>query len=456
MSSNSPANPTIVSHKRQLVSWLETACRPANRQLIGAEWEKLLLDAESLSPVRYDGENGIAVLLDELLAFHWLPQYEDGQLIALHRGASAITLEPGGQLELASAPYDNVHDIADEMAHHLDELGSVCRVLGIKALGMGFHPKAQREDMQLMPKSRYQIMRGYMAKGGTLGLDMMLRTAGVQASFDFTSEADMTAKFRIGLALQPLVGALFACSPFRDGHLSGDLSFRNRVWQHTDPDRCGNLEFVFADGFGFEQYADWALSMPMYFVRRGSQHIDAKGGSFLDFMAGRLAALPGELPTLSDWNDHLTTVFPHVRLKRTLEMRGADSGDFRMMQALPALWTGLLYDSVALDETHQLINSWGVGARYTMVAEAPRLGMDGILAERSVRDWLKDIVAIAERGLMRRNRLSQLGEPEAIYLHPLHQLLDAGLSQAEELQRRFVDEWGGDITPAINTMWLTP
>ncbi len=446
MSTDSPPNTTRVTHKRQLISWLETGAKAPSKQLVGVEWEKFLIHRNSFAPAAYGGEQGISVFLDEMIAFGWQPLTENDKIIGLHRGASAISLEPGGQLELASAPHASVHDVAEEMGYHLDEVNSVCRVLGLMPIGIGFQPKAHRDEMDLMPKGRYALMSTYMPKVGSLGLDMMLRAAGIQASYDFSSEADMAAKFRVALALQPLVGALYASSPFRDGHLSGDLSFRNRVWQHTDPDRCGTLEFVFDESFGFESYVDWALSVPMYFIRRGSQYIDARGASFTDFMNGRIKGLEGELPTMSDWNDHLTTVFPQVRLKRTLEMRGADSGGFSMMLALPALWTGLLYDSTSLSDATTLYQDWDAGARLRMYNDGPRLGLETPLAGRTVCDILLDIVDIAEQGLIRRAQENLNGESEAIYLKPLHQILRSGLSQAEEMRRRFLDDWNGDVS----------
>lgn len=436
---------TPVTHKRQLVSWLETGAKSPDRWRIGTEHEKFLFDRDTLKPLTYEGECGIAVLLDELQAFKWLPVFEGDNVIGLKRGDEAISLEPGGQFELSGAPLASLHDTAMEFHHHLDEISSIGRILDFAALGTGFQPKWTRDDTPWMPKGRYKIMREYMPKVGSLGLDMMKRSCTVQVNLDFADERDMVQKMRVSLALQPIVGALFASSPFKEGKPTGDLSYRNRIWQDTDNARSGPLEFAF-QSFGFEQYVDWALKVPMYFVYRDGKYIDVSGSSFTDFMNGRLEALPGEVATMADWADHLTTLFPVVRLKRYIEMRGADMGSPEMTLALPALWTGLLYDSVALDEAEQLILEWSASDRAFMHQNSPRLGIrDEIRPGRTLRQVAAEIVKISARGLKRRNIQGFSGADESIYLQPLHNILDYGITHAEDLLRRYYDEWDRNI-----------
>ena len=316
-----------------------------------------------------------------MLRFGWDPVMEAGNVIALENDARcSITLEPGGQFELSGAPLETIHQTCDEVHEHLRQVREVCDELGLGMLGLGFDPKSRREDVGWMPKGRYRIMRDYMPKKGKLGLDMMLRTCTVQANLDYQSEADMVKKFRVGLALQPVSVALFANSPFTEGKPNGFQSYRSFIWTDTDPDRCGTLPFVFEDGFGFERYVDYMLDVPMYFVYRDGNYIDASGQSFRDFMAGKLPAYPGQLPTMADWVDHLTTAFPEVRLKSFLEMRGADGGPWRRLCALPALWVGLLYDQTALDAAHDLVADWTEAERETMRAEVPQMGLDAASA----------------------------------------------------------------------------
>jgi len=445
MSVPSAVASTPVTHKRQLVSWLETGGKSPDRWRIGTEHEKFLFDRATLRPLPYDGENGIAALLNELQAFKWQPILEGQTVIGLKRGDAAISLEPGGQFELSGAPLVSLHDAAMEFHHHLDEVSSVGRVLGFGALGMGFNPKWTRDDVPWMPKGRYKIMREYMPKVGTLGLDMMKRSCTVQVNLDFADEADMVRKMRVSLALQPLVGALFATSPFKEGVPTGDLSYRNRIWQDTDNQRSGPLDWAF-ESFGFEQYTDWALQVPMYFVYRNGQYIDVSGASFVDFLNGQLPQLPGEVATMADWADHLTTLFPMVRLKRYIEMRGADMGSPEMTMALPAIWTGLLYDSLALDEAEQLVREWTAAERAYMYQHSPRLGIrDELRPGRTLRAIAADVLKIAAGGLRRRNLTGFSGADESIYLQPLHNILDYGITHAEDLLRRYHDEWGRDI-----------
>ncbi len=359
MSAPPQAQGEPITDERQLVAYLEAGSKPKSDWRIGTEHEKFGYTHDDLRPLPYDGERSVRALLESLAArFGWQPILEAGRPIALQRGRANITLEPGGQFELSGAPVKTLHETCCEVHEHLDQVRTVAAPLGIGMLGLGFQPKWKREDIPWMPKGRYRIMRAYMPKKGSLGLDMMLRTCTIQVNLDFDSEADMVKKFRVGLALQPVATALFANSPFTEGRPNGFLSYRSHIWTDTDPDRSGILPFVFEAGMGFERYVRHALDVPMYFVYRDGKYIDASGQSFRDFLAGRLPALPGEVPTLTDWNDHLTTLFPEVRLKRFLEMRGADGGPWRNLCALPALWVGVLYHDEPLDAAYEWIRDW--------------------------------------------------------------------------------------------------
>jgi len=327
----------IITGKDQLVAFHAAGARAKDDWRIGTEHEKFVFRLDDLSPPPFDGPQGIEALLKGMTRFGWQPVEENGRVIALLRDGASVTLEPAGQFELSGAQLENIHQTCKETNQHLAEVKQVGDELGIGFLGMGFQPKWARADMPWMPKGRYKIMREYMPKVGTLGLDMMTRTCTVQTNLDFSDEADMVKKFRVSLALQPVATALFADSPFTEGKPNGYLSYRSHIWTDTDPDRTGMLDFVFEDGFGFERYVDYLLDVPMYFAYRDKRYIDCAGLSFRDFLAGKLAPLPGELPTLADWSDHMTTAFPEVRLKKYLEMRGADGGPWRRLCALPAL-----------------------------------------------------------------------------------------------------------------------
>ncbi|MFW5926881.1 MAG: glutamate--cysteine ligase, partial [Wenzhouxiangella sp.] len=393
----------IVTDKRVLAAWLESGCRPKSKWRIGTEHEKFGFCTETFKPLPYQGPRSIRTMLEGMAeSFGWEPVVEEGLPIALQKDGCSITLEPGGQLELSGEQLDNLHQTCDEVNTHLAEVRAVAEPLGIGFLGMGFHPTATRDEIEWMPKARYVIMRNYMPKVGSLGHDMMKRTCTVQVNLDFSSEADMVAKFRASLALQPIATALFANSPFVEGRPSGYLSYRSQVWTDTDPDRTGMLPWVFDPDMGFERYTDYMLDVPMYFVRREGRYIDAAGQSFRDFLAGKLPALPGEYPTLADWEDHLTTAFPEVRLKRFLEMRGADGGPWRRLCALPAFWVGLLYDSDNLDACLQMSKNWSLEARQKLREDVARIGMRAEIDGVSVRDLARDLLGLAHDGLARR------------------------------------------------------
>lgn len=450
-----PESP-VVGSREELVAYLEAGSKPKSEWRIGTEHEKFGFYRRSKAPVPYDGERGIRVLLETLHErFGWDPVVENGNVIALSRRdcpkGGTISLEPGGQLELSGAPLETLHETSEELRQHLIEVSEVGGELGMGFLGLGFSPKWTLAETPLMPKERYRIMMRYMPTRGRRGLDMMFRTATVQVNMDYGDEADMVAKMRVGLALQPVATALFANSPFTDGRPNGFQSYRAEVWRDTDPDRTGLLPFVFESGMGFERYADYALDVPMYFVYRGERYIDVAGASFRDFLAGKLAALPGERPTLDDWADHLTTLFPDVRMKRFLEMRGADAGPFAQILALPALWAGLLYDGDSLAEAAALIADWSVEEMRALRDAVPRLGLKAPFRDGTVGDVARIVVGLAEAGLKRRARLNRKGEDETKALLPLLETLEEGRSPADRLLAAYHGPWRGDIDRVFET-----
>ena len=434
-----------------LAQHLAEGCKPDGPFLIGAEHEKFVFRTATHAPVPYEPD-GILALLEGLKQFGWQGIYEGETLIALQRGKASVSLEPAGQFELSGAALESIHEICAETRRHLEEIKAVADPLGIGFLGLGFTPTWRREDCPIMPKQRYGIMRAYMPKVGGKGLDMMLRTCTVQANLDFASEADMIKKFRVSLALQPIATALFANSPFVEGKPSGLLSSRANVWTDTDPDRTGMLDFVFQEGFGFETYARYALDVPMYFVKRGERYIDTAGRSFRAFMQGELPELPGERPAMGDWADHLTTIFPEVRLKQYLEMRGADSGPANRICALPALWAGLLYDSVALDAAWSLCKDWTVEQRAQLRLDAARTGLKGDIGLRTVQGVARDMVAIAKSGLRRRAKLNANGVDETGFLTELEEIADSGITPAERLLDLYNGPWQGDAGRAFDDL----
>jgi len=438
-----------ITDKRQLVEFHASGNKPREQWSIGTEHEKFGFRLDDLRPLTYDGERGIEAMLRGMTRFGWQPIEEHGKVIALLRDGASVTLEPAGQFELSGAMLENIHDTCCETSCHLKEVKTVAEELGVGFLGMGFQPKWRRDEMPWMPKGRYQIMKNYMPKVGNLGLDMMTRTCTVQVNLDFASEADMVKKFRVSLALQPIATALFADSPFTEGKPNGYLSYRSHIWTDTDPDRTGMLDFVFEDGFGFERYVDYLLDVPMYFSNRGGEYIDCAGLSFRDFLAGKLPALPGELPTLKDWADHMTTAFPEVRLKKYLEMRGADGGPWNRLCALPAFWTGLLYDDEALDAAWDLVKDFTLEERNALRDGVPKLALKVPFRNGSLRDLALEALKISGQGLARRNRLNSTGASEAVFLEPLIEFAMANETPAERKLKLFHGAWGGSVDPVF-------
>ncbi len=439
-----------IANREELVAYMAAGGKPPADWRIGTEHEKFGFHTADLSPVPYGGHSGIAALLGEMSTrFGWEPVLEGEHIIALNDPSCAlggsITLEPGGQFELSGAPLRDLHETCHEVNTHLHQVREAGEALGIGMLGLGFSPKWRRDQIPIMPKGRYAIMAGYMPKVGTLGLDMMLRSCTVQVNLDFSDEADMVKKLRVSLALQPIATALFANSPFTEGKPNGFLSFRSEIWRDTDQARTGMLPFAFEPGMGFERYVDYALDVPMYFVYRDGRYVDCAGASFRDFMAGKLAQLPGERPTIPDWADHLTTLFPEVRLKRFLEMRGADGGPWRRLCALPALWTGLFYDAASLDAAWELVKDWTEEERQALRDAVPRQGLNAPFRDGTMLPIARDVVQIAQQGLANRRRLNQSGDDETGFLDSLEDIVASKITPAELLLRRYEQEWEGDI-----------
>ena len=440
MSNPGEADLTPITSRRQLAEWFATGSKPRAQWRIGTEHEKFGFRRDDLTPPPYE-PRGIRAMLEGIAAKGWEPILDGGKPIGLKRGDASVSLEPGGQFELSGAPMADLHEAYVELAAHLREVHEVAGPLGLGFAPLGFHPLARRDDMPWMPKGRYAIMRNYMPRVGGMGLDMMVRTCTVQVNLDFGDEADMAEKLRIGLALQPLATALFANSPFKEGKPSGYLSLRGRVWTDTDPDRTGIPAVPFEQGFGFERFADFVLDVPMYFIMREGRWIDAAGISFRAFLEGRAGnALEGQRPTMGDWADHVTTVFTDVRLKRFLEMRGADAGSVSMLMAQPAFWAGLLYDDAAQKAASALIRGWSVEEMRALRMEVPRRALKATIRGRKLQDIARDALAIARDGLKAR------GLGEEVYLSPLEEIATSGLTQAERWLARNERGWGGDVS----------
>ncbi len=439
----------IIESRDQLIAPMQAGEKPKADWRIGTEHEKLVYKIADFAAPSYDEKCGIRDMLMAMTQFGWEPVKEGGNVIALKGADGAVSLEPAGQLELSGAPLENLHQTCNETGRHLEQVKAIGEKCGVGFLGLGMWPDKTREELPVMPKGRYGIMMNHMPKVGDLGLDMMLRTCTIQVNLDYSSEADMAKKFRTGLALQPLATALFANSPFTEGKPNGFLSYRSHIWSDTDPQRTGMLPFVFDEGFGYERWTDYMLDVPMYFVFRDGKYIDAAGQSFRDFMQGKLPALPGEFPRESDWWDHLSTAFPEVRLKSFLEMRGADGGPWNRICALPAFWTGLLYDQGALDAAWDRVKHWSVEEREALRNAAPAQALDAPLPRGgTMRDLGRDILAIAREGLKSRGRLNTSGDNETGFLEPLDEIVASGKVPAQRLLDQYNGEWAGDITRA--------
>lgn len=443
----SNSNAAVIEDRAQLVEYFARGEKPKDRWRIGTEHEKFVYSTADHHAPSYDEPGGIRDLLMALTEFDWKPVEERGKVIALAGPDGTVSLEPAGQFELSGAPLDNLHETCAEAGRHLKQVKAVGDRLGIGFLGLGMWHDKTRAELPIMPKGRYKIMLSHMPRVGNLGLDMMLRTCTIQVNLDYASEADMAKKFRVGLALQPLATALFANSPFTEGKPNGFLSFRSHIWSDTDPARTGMLPFVFEQGFGYERYTDYALDVPMYFVYRDGEYIDAAGQSFRDFLKGELPAYPGHKPTIDDWADHLSTAFPEVRMKQFLEMRGADGGRWGRICALPAFWVGLLYDDAALDAAWELVKDWSMEEREALRSAVPKLALDAPLpGGGTLRDIAGEVLDIAAAGLNARARINASGDNESGFLDPLREIVRTGKVPAQVLLDRFNGDWGGYIT----------
>ena len=438
-----------IEHHDQLAQYLADGCKPKEDWRIGTEHEKFGYCKDMLKPLPYEGARSIRAMLEALRdRHHWAEVRENGMLIGLVKDGANISLEPGGQLELSGAPLETIHQTCDEVNTHLREVKEIADEIGVGFIGLGAAPIWMHDDMPLMPKGRYTLMNDYMQSVGTTGTTMMRRTCTVQVNLDFSSEPDMVQKMRVAIALQPVATALFANSPFFEGKVNGHKSWRSRVWRHMDPARTGMLPFVFDEGFGFEAYVQYALDVPMYFVYRDGKYINALGQSFRDFLAGKLPALPGEIPTLSDWADHLTTAFPEARLKKFIEMRGADGGPWRRLCALPALFVGLMYDQTALDAAWDLAKGWDTETREALRVGASVDGLQAQVGNIRMLDLAKDVLDIARGGLKARARpgLGGMVQDERHFLHALEDSVETGNTPADELLDKYNGEWNGDLT----------
>ena len=439
----------VIEHRDQLAEYLSSGCKPKEDWRIGTEHEKFGYCKDSLKALPFEGKRSIVAVLEGLRDRHaWNEVREGEHLIGLEKDGANVSLEPGGALELSGAPLETIHETCDEVNVHLREVKDIADEIGVGFIGLGAAPIWQHDDVPLMPKGRYKLMDAYMGEVGTMGRSMMRRTCTVQVNLDFASEADMVQKLRVALALQPVATALFANSPFFEGKPNGHKSWRSRIWRDLDPARTGMLPWVFEEGMGFEKWVDYALDVPMYFVYRDGKYIDALGMSFRDFMVGKLPALPGEIATLSDWADHLTTAFPEARIKKYMEMRGADGGPWRRLCALPAFWVGMMYDQSALDAAWDLVKGWSAEQREALRVAASVDGLQAKVDGISMHELAREVVGISEAGLKARARSGAGGmvPDETHFLNALKDSLETGKTPADELLEQYHGEWDGDLT----------
>ena len=437
-----------IERYEQMAEYLASGCKPKEDWRIGTEHEKFGFCKDSLLPLPYEGERSIHAVLSALRDRHdWQELREGDKLIGLTKDGANISLEPGGALELSGAPLETIHETCDEVNVHLKEVKDIADEIGVGFIGLGAAPTWMHEQMPLMPKGRYKLMDAYMGKVGTMGRTMMRRTSTVQVNLDYSSEADMIQKLRVGIALQPVAVALFANSPFFEGQLNGHKSWRSRVWRDTDNARAGMIPFVFDDDFGFERWVEYALDVPMYFVYRDGKYIDALGQSFRDFLDGKLPALPGEKPTLSDWADHLTTAFPEARIKKYIEMRGADGGPWRRLCALPAFWVGLCYEQDSLDVAWDLVKDWDAEAREALRVAASVDGLHAKVGNIDMHELSKSVLDIAHAGLAKRARPGAGGmiPDETHFLNALMESIETKKTPADELMDHYNGAWASDL-----------
>jgi glutamate--cysteine ligase len=427
-----------VQRVEELVEWFRARERPRAEWKVGLEHEKLLLRAGTLDPVPYDGPGGVGAILRAFERFGYTPFVEDGHVIAAQKSGLTVSIEPGGQIELSGRPFPDVHAVAAELDRHLEKCGVIANELGVEFLAAGYRPWGRAATVPWMPKKRYDVMRPFLSARGRLAEDMMAMTASTQASFDFASERDMAEKLRLAFAIQPAITALFANSPIVDGRESGWLSYRVPVWEETDPARCGVPAFPFAEGFvedAYRAYVEWALDVPMVFLRREGRYVETGGSTFRSFLA---EGLGGERPRISDWEDHLSTVFTEVRVKGVVEVRGADAGGPEMIRALLAFWKGIFYDRDSRAWAWDAVKRWSLEGRRALTRAA---GRDGLRAPtpdgRTLATLAGELVEAARLGLCRQHCCGDRGEDEQIWLAPLDERVASGRTPADEALERF-------------------
>ena len=437
-------------NKNLLVKIFSEGCKEKIKWKIGTEHEKFGFKKKSLEPINFQDIQQIFLKLSN--KYNWEKVFEDSNLIALKKNNASITLEPGGQIELSGAPMKNLFETCKEVNQHQSELDDICKSMEIDFLGMGLLPKWKLNKIKLMPKKRYKIMSEYMPQVGSKGLDMMFRTATIQANYDFSSESDMVKKMRVSQSLQPIIIALYANSPFVDGKITNYKSFRSFIWTKTDKKRCGILPFIYDNSFSFERYVDYLLDIPMYFIIRDNEYINMTKYTFRNFLEKKV--LKKIEPNLEDWKIHLTTVFPEVRLKTFIELRGADGGPWSRVCALPAFWTGILYDKKNLNEIWTKISHWDYSGIVNFYENVRRDGLNTFTPDgEKLSDFTKTILNQSGEGLVRRNIKTDRGN-ESIFLEPLKKILESGKSPAEMWKKLFFSEWKNDIDMLYKTNYF--
>jgi glutamate--cysteine ligase len=441
----------LIQNRDELIHYFESGAKPRDRWRVGSEYEKVLVSVKDGLALPFSGPAGVEALLQRLIdRYGYEADSEAGRIVALTGKRAPITIEPGGQLELSGEQCETIHCAHREFTHHIEQVLEVAHGLGATILSLGMQPVSRIDEIELLPKTRYHIMYPYMARKGRLGQRMMKQTAGVQANLDYGDERDAIRKFRLAMGLAPLLYAIFANSPIADGNLNGYESFRGHIWSDTDPDRCGVPPFVFADECGFEDYVEYALDVPMYFlIDEDHQYTDLTRSPGITFRQYVERGWNGRRATLEDWSNHLTTIFTEVRLKKYVEVRTADSQPPELMLALPALLKGLLYDNDCLDAAWDLVKRWGYRERLELAGTAHKIGLETRTGRVKFRDLGLELLNIAAAGLIRQRALNERGEDESIYLTRLIDLVRGGHSHASLTIERWKGRWNYTISRLV-------
>jgi glutamate--cysteine ligase len=437
----------LVDTKEDLIRYFESGAKPREQWRVGTEYEKIAVDAATGKAVPYSGPHGVELIMRELIErFGWeIEDEEKGHLLALSRGPARVTIEPGAQIELSGEQCETIHCAHHEFSQHVAELLDVGHSHGAVLLGLGMTPISRIDEIELLPKHRYHIMYPYMARKGRLGQRMMKQTAGVQANLDYSSERDAMRKLRVAMGIVPLIYAMFANSPLSDGGLNGYQSFRGHIWTDTDPDRCGMLEFAFRDGAGFEDYAEYALDVPMYFIIRDHRYTDMTKAPGITFRQYMERGFGKERATIEDWGDHLTTIFTEVRLKKYIESRTADSQPPSLILALPALLKGILYSDDCIDGAWDLVKRWSFQERIELNHASHKAGLEARAGKTTLKDLSIELLNIASTGLQRQKALNDRGEDETIYLWRLMDQVRSGYSQAALTINNWKGRWNYNV-----------